>query len=309
MNLSVILLTWNSRDFIPDCLGSLLSQVPDQTEFIVIDNGSKDGSAELVRRECPDAILIENAENRGVGPARNQGLRIAKGDYILVLDIDTIAQPGAIQALIQGMEDDPQVGLSGAKLISPNGHLQYTCRNFPTLWSKLFRQFPPLLQGWLLKKEELRDWDHSTRRYVGYVIGACQMIRRQALEQVGLYDERIFYGPEDVDYCLRMWKKGWRVLYNPDAVIVHLERRITRKHFWFNRLSWLHTKGLVWYFWKHKYLLKAPTFEESGHPSDAVRSTFANEWYRPRGESRDEGRAQKLGPPDHSNRSSSMGSL
>jgi GT2 family glycosyltransferase len=159
------------------------------------------------------------------------------------------------------MESDQYVGLSGAKLIDPEGNLQYTCRYFPTLWSKLGRQIPAILQDHLLKDDELRDWDHINRRYVGYVIGACQMIRREAMEEIGLYDDNIFYGPEDVDYCLRMWKAGWRVLYSPAAVIVHMERRITKKHPWRNRLFWVHLKGLVRYFWQHKYLFRAPHFD------------------------------------------------
>lgn len=259
-NLSIVLLTWNSINFIPGCLDSLLSQVPSETEFIVVDNGSVDGSTELIQQQYPDVILVRNAKNRGVGPARNQGLGIARGEYILVLDIDTVVHPGAIQSLIQGMEETPRVGLSGAKLISQDGQLQYTCRKFPTLWSKMFRQLPSRIQEHALKEEELRNWDHSTRRFVGYVIGACQMIRRQAMEEVGFYDERIFYGPEDVDYCLRMWKAGWKVMYNPNAVITHLERRITRKRFWRNPLFWVHLKGLAWYFWKHKYLFRSPVF-------------------------------------------------
>jgi len=261
MKLSIISLTWNSKNLIPECLNSLLGQIPSDTEIIVIDNGSTDGSKELIRKRYPDIFLIENAENRGVGPARNQGLRIARAEHILVLDIDTIVQPGAIQALIQGMENHPEVGLSGAKLISPNGELQYTCRDFPTIWSKLFRQLPQVFQDRFLADEELYNWDHSTPCYVGYVIGACQVIRRKAMEEVGFYDERIFYGPEDVDYCLRMWQSGWRVLYNPEAVIVHLERRITRRHLWRNPLFMIHLKGLVWYFWKHKYLFNSPKFE------------------------------------------------
>lgn len=261
MRLSIVLLTWNSKSFIQDCLDSLLSQIPSDGEIIIIDNGSTDGSKELIRQQYPDALLIENDENRGVGPARNQGLRIAKGEYILVLDIDTIVQPGGIQALVQGMEEHQEVGLSGAKLVGPDGELQYTCRNFPTVWSKLYRQLSSSLQDRFLADEELRDWDHSIPRYVGYVIGACQMIRRRAMEEVGFYDERIFYGPEDVDYCLRMWQSGWRVLYNPEVVIVHLERRITRKRAWRNPLFIVHLKGLVWYFWKHKYLFNPPKFE------------------------------------------------
>jgi N-acetylglucosaminyl-diphospho-decaprenol L-rhamnosyltransferase len=262
MKLSVVLLTWNSQALIPSCLDSLLDEVPtNATEVLIVDNGSVDGSKELVQQKYPDVILIANEENRGIGPARNQGLRIAQGEYILVLDIDTIVQPLAVQALIQGMDKDPHVGLSGAKLIGSDGQLQYTCRSFPTLWSKILRQLPSYIQNWLLKQEELRSWDHSTRRYVGYVIGACQVIRRRAMKEVGLYDERIFYGPEDVDYCLRMWQTGWRVMYNPDASIVHLEQRITRKRFWCNSLFWVHLKGLMWYFWKHKYLFTPPMFE------------------------------------------------
>jgi hypothetical protein len=261
MKLSIVLLMWNSKSFIQDCLDSVLSQIPSDGEIIIIDNGSTDGSKELIRQQYSGVLLIENDENRGVGPARNQGLRIAKGEYMLVLDIDTIVQPGAIQTLVQGMEEHQEVGVSGAKLIGPDGELQYTCRNFPTLWSKLCRQLPGTLQDRFLADEELRGWDHSTPRYVGYVIGACQMIRRQAMEEVGLYDEHIFYGPEDMDYCLRMWQAGWRVLYNPNAIIVHMEQRITRKRFWHNSLFWVHLKGLAWYFGKHKYLFNPPQFD------------------------------------------------
>ncbi|MCL4302425.1 MAG: glycosyltransferase family 2 protein [Anaerolineae bacterium] len=268
IKLSIVLLTWNAAQHIRPCLDSLLPQVPEKTEFIIIDNGSTDDSRQIIQRHYPEMTLIVNEENRGVGPARNQGLRLAKGQYILVLDIDTVAQPGAIAHLLQGMEDDRRVGLTAAKLVSPQGELQYTCRNFPTVWSKLFRQIPSL-QDRLLQAEELRLWDHTTRQFVGYVIGACQMIRRQAMEQVGFYDEHIFYGPEDVDYCLRMWRGGWRVLYNPDAVIWHLERRVTRKKIWRNYLFWVHLKGLVWYFWRHKYLFRAPRFEDIAESSSS----------------------------------------
>ncbi len=262
MKLSIVLLTWNATPYIRNCLDALLPQVPEQTEIIVIDNGSRDNSAQIIRQEYPDVILIVNQTNIGVGPARNQGLRLAKGNYILILDIDTIVQPGAIHALLDSMDHDPSAGLAAAKLVDPDGNLQYTCRHFPTAWGKLGRQLPAMFQNDWLKDEELRAWDHRSSRYVGYVIGACQLIRRQAMEQIGLYDEHIFYGPEDVDYCLRMWQAGWRVLYNPQAVITHFERRITRKSPWRNPLFWIHLKGVLWYFWKHKYLFRPPCFAE-----------------------------------------------
>jgi GT2 family glycosyltransferase len=98
----------------------------------------------------------------------------------------------------------------------------------------------------------MADWDHQTVRPVDYVIGACQVIRRVALERVGLLDEWIFYGPEDIDFCLRLRASGWHVVYNPDATILHLERRVARSFFSF--LGWQHLWGVLYYFCKHRYL-------------------------------------------------------
>lgn len=263
MRLSVVLLTWNSVEFVPGCLDSLLPQIPDDSEIIVVDNGSVDDTKTLIRKNYPGVHLLENDTNLGVGPARNQGLQIAQGDYILVLDIDTVVKPNAISALCGGMDNDPQVGVSGARLVDIDGDLQYTCRLFPTVLSKFLRQLPNNWQDRFLRDEEFRDWAHDSPRYIGYVIGACQMIRKEALDDVGPYDPLIFYGPEDVDFCLRMWKAGWKVQYNPQAEITHIERRITRKRPWKNPIFWKHVKGLGWYFWKHKYLLRAPKYDLS----------------------------------------------
>jgi GT2 family glycosyltransferase len=158
------------------------------------------------------------------------------------------------------MDRDAQVGVVGARLEDPDGRLQYTCRTFPTLLSKIGRQLPPAMAARVLQQSELRGWDHAAPRDVGYVIGACQLIRRRALEQVGAYDPRIFYGPEDVDLCLRMWRAGWRVRYEPAAVFTHHERRVARSSPWRNPVTRAHAAGLAWYFWKHRYLLRAPRY-------------------------------------------------
>jgi GT2 family glycosyltransferase len=111
----------------------------------------------------------------------------------------------------------------------------------------------PLTQRLLrVSTVEMADWDHQSLREVDYVIGACQVIRRKAFEQVGFLDERIFYGPEDVDFCLRLHQAGWRVSYNPEATVIHKERRVTRSLF--SVLTWRHLRGLVYFFWKHGYL-------------------------------------------------------
>ena len=251
---SVIILTWNSEREIGACLASLeqgLSTFP--SEVIVIDNGSQDQTCAVVQKTRPQAQLVCNAENRGVAPARNQGIRLAQGEYVLILDDDTVVQAGALDCLIRYMEDRPEVGLCGPKLTDTDGELHLSCRCFPTLVDKLARRLPAILGQKVTREAEMADWDHRTIRAVDYVIGACQVIRRRALQEVGLFDERIFYGPEDIDLCLRLQRAGWRVVYNPEAVIVHEERRMTRSLR--SGLVWKHIWGLGYFFWKHGYLL------------------------------------------------------
>lgn len=263
IKLSIVILNWNSLNYIEPCLQSVRKAIPPDTntEIIVIDNGSTDSSVQYIKNRHPDIKLIENDSNKGVAPARNQGFAIAEGKYILLLDIDTVVKNDAIKVMIQTIQSDDHIGLCGPKLLGTDGNLQFSCRNFPNVLSKLYRQFPDKLQKYLLKDEELRYWDHCSQREVGYVIGACQLIRKNALEQVGLLDPKMFYGVEEIDLCLRLWKNGWKIVYNPDSVVVHHEQRLSRK--WgMSRLQIEHIKSLVLYFWKHRYVFKAPLIEQ-----------------------------------------------
>lgn len=274
MKLSIIILNWNSLHHLTQCLDSIYRHTELMDfEVIVVDNGSSDGSVPFIQAHYPDVHLIANARNRGVAVARNQGLEMSKGDYVLFLDADTVVLPNAIDTLIRVMDQQPDVGLSGPKLTDPGGTLQYSCRKVPTISSKVFRQLPARWSNWLLESEEFRNWNHATPRFVDYVIGACQVVRRVAMEDAGLYDERIFYGPEDVDYCIRMWRAGWRVLYNPNATVIHYEQRASRR--WQNLirsgLFWKHLWGLVIYFWKYRYLFRRPAIA-SGHCREGRRS-------------------------------------
>src|SRR5207249_8061303 len=172
---------------------------------------------------------------------------------IILLDDDTLIRPGVFARLLAYMDTHADVGVCGPKLIDLQGRLQLSCRFFPTVDDKLARRFPFTFAQQNRRAAEMADWDHNCVREVDYVIGACQVIRRAALAELGLLDERIFYGPEDVDLCLRMRQAGWRVVYNPEAVVVHKERRMTRSLF--SPLAWRHFWGLVYFFWKHGYLL------------------------------------------------------
>ncbi len=250
---SIVVLTWNSVGLLRTCLFSLSrSLIFYPYEIIVVDNGSRDLTPASLREEFPLMRLITNRRNRGVAPARNQGIRVARGEYIILLDSDTVVEPGAFDRLVAYLDKHPEVGLCGPKLVDPGGQLQLSCRLFPTLGDKLTRRFFPAWTQRVSPEVEMADWDHNSGREVDYVIGACQVIRREALVEVGLLDEWIFYGPEDIDLCLRMHKAGWRVVYNPEAVVVHYEQRVARSLF--SSLGWRHLWGVVYYFCKHGYL-------------------------------------------------------
>jgi GT2 family glycosyltransferase len=144
------------------------------------------------------------------------------------------------------MDAHQEVGLCGPKLIDGEGCCQLSCRLFPTVGDKIARRLPLAVIRARRRAVEMADWDHAAIREVDYVIGACQVIRRAALSQVGFLDEHIFYGPEDVDLCLRLQKADWRIVYNPEAVVIHQERRVTRVFFSF--LTYQHLRGLLYYF-------------------------------------------------------------
>ena len=255
--LSIVILTWNSRQLLADCLAAVPAATAGiATEVIVVDNGSRDDTAALLAKH-PELVVIRNAENRGVAPGRNQGLRRARGELVAVLDVDTVPAPRAFTTLVEALRATPRAGVVAPKMVGPDGSLQYSCRRFPTLLDKLARRLPERWGRSLADDVELRGWDHASVREVDYVIGACQVIRAAALAEVGLLDERIFYGPEDVDLCLRMRRAGWSVVYVPAAVVMHLERRVTRK-LW-SSLTARHAYALAYYFWKHRYLLTRPT--------------------------------------------------
>jgi len=252
-DLSVVIATWNARELLKDCLRSIYEHTSRvEFEIIVVDNASTDSTLDMLAA-FPEVVVIENQINRGVAPARNQGLQVAMGRYILLLDADTTVTTGAFHILLNFMYANTKVGLAGPKLISPEGELQLTCRNLPTVFSKVLRRVPFSFAQDLLREELLANWDHNSVREVDYVIGACQIIRREAVDEVGLLDDNIIYGPEDIDYCVRMWRKGWKVCYVPQATVVHREQRATKNRL-FSRLTWLHLKGLVYYFIKYRYL-------------------------------------------------------
>lgn len=250
---TVIILTWNSRQHVTACLESLREAAPGyRGDLIVIDNGSEDGTPDIVRQLAPASRLVQNQLNRGVAAARNQGLALARSPVSIILDVDTVVLPGAFARLLSFLEENPSVGVCGPRLVLPDQTIQPSCQLFPTVIDKIVRQLPARLGERWLREVELADWDHTGVRDIDYVVGACQAIRMSALYSVGWLDERIFYGPEDVDLCLRMRLRGWRVTYLGDAVIRHECQRVTRRRL--NALTVRHVRGLAHLYRTHGYL-------------------------------------------------------
>jgi exopolysaccharide biosynthesis polyprenyl glycosylphosphotransferase len=255
-DVSIAIITWNSRQLLQDCLESIYTGNKGiDFEIIIVDNGSRDGTIAMLRERFPAARLIENTRNRGVAPARNQALQAATGEFVLILDADTRVAPGAIASLVSFARSTPEAGIIGAKMLDPHGSLQFTCRRFPTIFTPFLRSLqiiPTFRNHRLMREQMMAGWDHNSIREVDYVTGACQLIRREVLKEVGLLDEKIFYGPEDADFCLRAQSHGWKIFYYPHATVVH-----HRTDHSLRRLSWKHLWAIFYFFQKHGYLFNA----------------------------------------------------
>jgi GT2 family glycosyltransferase len=212
-----------------------------------------DGTVEMLRTSFPDVFVIQSEFNQGVGPARNIAFRLARGRYIASLDADMRLEENSMKVLVDFMDQHLSAGLCGCKLVYDDKTVQMSARRYPSLLALAFRRLSwisCIRDGKVLRAHEMREWDRSDNREVDYVIGACHFIRRKAMQEVGLYDEAIFYGPEDVDYCLRMHRKGWTVYFCAGAQIIHKEQRVTRKRL-FSRLTVAHILGILYFYRKH----------------------------------------------------------
>lgn len=221
-NLSIVIVNWNVREALHACLRSILEQ---ETKFglqvLVVDNASSDGSLDMVARDFPEVEVIHNSTNVGFAEANNQGIRQARGRYILVLNPDTVVRRGTLEALVDYADAHPDIGALGPMLVSENGAVDYRGgRRFPTLWSELLKRLR--LVHPVYGDNAMMDWDHRTSRDVELVCGACMLLRREVIEAVGMFDEGFFLFGEDVDWCFRIRRAGWRVYYLAEAVVVHL---------------------------------------------------------------------------------------
>jgi GT2 family glycosyltransferase len=273
MDLSIIIVTYNSEDVIGKCLSSLKEHSPScEHEIIVIDNASTDGTSDLVSNEFKSMRLEVNSENKGYSRGVNQGISLSRGRMFLIINPDIIVGEKSIDRLFNFMEDNPDAGMVGSKLIGSDGSLQYSCRSFYTLRALFLRRtffgklFP---RAKALRKHLLMDYDHQKTRSVDWILGACMMVRVEAIEKTGLMDERFFLYFEDVDWCYRMKQHGWNVYYIPQSVMTHSYMRssvgsIFHKPFLIHLLSLMRYyekwNSVSYFFKRHRPVLKSLVF-------------------------------------------------
>jgi len=227
VDLSVIIVNWNTRELVLNCLRSLDGATENMSaEVYVVDNGSRDGSVAAVRHTFPGVVVVANERNLGFARANNKALKRARGEYVLLLNSDVLLSKDTVTALMEFMGKNALAGMAGAQLLNSDGSKQNSFDNLPTLLSEGFNK--SLLRILFPGRFPSKRVTTSSPREVESVIGACVLVRREAIKAVGLLDEDYFFFMEETDWCYRMREKGWRVYIVPDARAVHLQGATVR---------------------------------------------------------------------------------
>lgn len=257
---SVVIVSWRTRDALRDCVESVKRQEEvSLSQIVVVDNASGDGSAEMVAAEFPDVRLIRNPDNRGFAAACNQGMRLADGSYILLLNPDTIVPPGTLAKVVRFADTHPESAVVGCRVVRPDGTLEHTCFRFPDVLSvtisafALDRLFP---KSRICGRQFMTWWQRDSVRCVDVVTGSFMLVRGAAVEQVGLMDERYFMYAEEADWCYRFKQAGWKMTFTPDANIVHLSSQ-SSSQCWPRMYVWQRKSTLLffekWYGRRARY--------------------------------------------------------
>lgn len=253
-DLSIIIVNHKTKNLLEQCLNSIYSEnYHFSYEVSVVDNDSKDSSIEMVKKKFPQVKLIENNNNLGFAAANNQALRRSNARYLLLINPDTVVLPDSLNVMMEFMDEHHEAGIAGCKLLNPDYSLQYSCRkfsNFATFFLRGIHLDSIFPNNTILRKYMMFDWDHNEVREVDWVLGSCMMVRRKAIEQVGMLDENFVLYFEDQDWCYRMWKHGWKVYYVPQAQMIHYYQRRSAKQF-LNVSTWTHIKSMLYFFKKH----------------------------------------------------------
>ncbi|MCK4518552.1 MAG: glycosyltransferase family 2 protein [Candidatus Omnitrophica bacterium] len=221
---SIIIVNYNGKDLTLNCLRSIYEKLKGvEYEVILVDNASSDDSVEVIEKSYPQVSIIKNDDNLGFSKANNQGIKIAKRDYVLLLNNDTLLQGGNFNEFIPYMEANRDVGILGCRINNPDGSLQVSCYKFPSMW-EMFTHYTFLTRLFPDSKlfGDYRNWSHTEIKEVDFVIGAFFLIKRAVIKEVGLLDEDFFLNAEESEYCLRAKKAGYKTVFHPGYEIIHI---------------------------------------------------------------------------------------
>lgn len=253
LDLAISIVNYNTKKLLHQCLQSIFSySIGLEYRVYVVDNHSTDESQEMVESSFPQVSLIRNHQNVGFARSNNQIIKMTTSRYILVLNPDIIVLSGSIDHMVNFMDKYPETGILGCKLFYPDHLMQFSCRRYPNPFIIFFRGlygdslFP---HANIFRRYLMAEWDHSSIAEVDWVMGSCMMLRREALEEIGLFDEGFFMYYEDADLCLRMWK-DWKVYYDPDAYMIHHHLQESHK-LRAVRQRWIHMASAYRFFRKH----------------------------------------------------------
>ncbi|MFA5029429.1 MAG: glycosyltransferase family 2 protein [Patescibacteria group bacterium] len=255
MEISIIINNYKTSGLLKQCLKGIFLYPPSVAyEIIVVDNNSQDGSVEVVKNNFPQVKLIEAGGNLGHHKGNNLGIKNSSGKYLLLLNTDIAFLDNSIDKMYQFMEAQPQIGLVGPKLKNPDGSIQLSCLRFPGKMVPIYRR---TFLGKLpfarrkINRYLMTDFSHQETRPVNWILGACVMVRRSAVEKVGLMDEDLFLYFGDVAWCQKLWQAGYQVYYFIDANIVHYHKRESAQSGIWSKIFWIHI--FDWFKYLKKY--------------------------------------------------------
>ncbi len=223
IDVTAIIVNYNTRALLHPCIDALRAGATGLTlQIVIVDNGSRDGSPELLRAEFNDCELIFNTTNVGFGRANNQAVASARGRHLLLLNTDAFIAADSVARTVAYLDDHPACGLLGVRLVGRDGVLQPSCRYFPTPWNEFVSRAG--LERFFPRTRMIDDmnWDHASPRDCDWVPGCYYLVRRSVVEQVGLFDPRFFLYYEEVDHCRTVKAAGWQVAYYPHTTVVHI---------------------------------------------------------------------------------------
>lgn len=255
MDLSIVIVNWNTRDLLRDCLRTVFDGLGNlEAEVIVADNASSDQSCDMIRAEHPQVRLIETGANLGFAGGNNIALRVATGRYVMLLNTDTLVHGSVLPDSVAWLDAHPKVGVMGPRILNDDGTIQPSCSSFPSL-KFLTMQTLGLTRFAHWDAYRMTGWDRSTERHVDVISGAAMFVRHEAMDQVGLLDDAFFFYGEETDWCRRFADAGWEIVFAPIHDVTHFGNGSAAKLN--HRRDVLMTEGTTRLHLKHGGLLAA----------------------------------------------------